>query len=69
MSEFTLLLRALWSGNIKVLSPIDVKQALSRYKDLFLGTNQEDAQECLTALLGNCFIFDHRWAIILFGFD
>ena len=52
VSEFTVLLRALWNGKYKVVSPIDVKQAMARYRKQFYGTNQQDAQELLTALLG-----------------
>ena len=53
--EFTLLLRALWNSQYRVVSPVDLKAAMGKYRKQFKGTDQQDAQELLIALLGENF--------------
>ena len=52
MYEFTILLRAMWNTQYRVISPVDIKAAMGKYRKQFKGTDQQDAQELLIALLG-----------------
>lgn len=49
--EFSELLRQLWSGQCKSISPKDLKRTFGKYVESFQGTKQQDAHEFLTKLV------------------
>ncbi|XP_059089998.1 ubiquitin carboxyl-terminal hydrolase 8-like [Tigriopus californicus] len=49
--EFSELLRQLWSGQCKSISPKDLKRTFGKHVESFQGTKQQDAHEFLTKLV------------------
>ena len=49
--EFSVVLRALWAGQYKSISPGDFKQTIGRFKESFRGNEQQDAHELLVTLM------------------
>ena len=50
--EFSELLRALWSGQFKSISPVDFKKAMGSHLECFDNNEQQDAHELLSTLMG-----------------
>jgi len=51
--DFSKLLRNVWQGNRRVLAPQDILRDVMKLNDVFLGYQQQDAQELLLCILGN----------------
>lgn len=45
------MLKVLWSGHYKYVSPYDLKRAVGQYKTMFMGYEQQDSHEFLTILM------------------
>ena len=50
--EFSELLRALWGGQYRAVSPVDMKRVAGRHHPMFSGSGQQDAHEFFIILLG-----------------
>ncbi|XP_078718065.1 ubiquitin carboxyl-terminal hydrolase 8 isoform X2 [Lampetra fluviatilis] len=51
VEEFAVIVRALWSGQYRSITPRDFKFMIGRLNDQFCGTEQHDSQELLIFLL------------------
>ena len=49
--EFGVLMKALWSGQYKCISPRDFKITIGKINDQFSGYEQQDSQELLLFLM------------------
>lgn len=49
--EFDALLKDLWFGTSRVVSPVGLRKAIVRFQNMFVGNSQHDAQELLQYLL------------------
>lgn len=49
--EFGIVMKALWTGQYKYISPRDFKTTIGRINDQFAGCNQQDSQEMLLFLM------------------
>ncbi|XP_029645889.1 ubiquitin carboxyl-terminal hydrolase 8 [Octopus sinensis] len=51
VDEFAVIVKALWSGQYKCITPRDFKNTVGKYAPMFAGFDQHDSQEFLTFLL------------------
>lgn len=51
VDEFAVILKALWNGQYKCITPRDFKNTVGKYAPMFAGFDQHDSQEFLTFLL------------------
>lgn len=51
--DFSKLIRTVWQGNRRVLAPQDILRDVMKLNEVFLGYQQQDAQELLLCILGN----------------
>ncbi|XP_055867216.1 ubiquitin carboxyl-terminal hydrolase 8-like isoform X1 [Biomphalaria glabrata] len=51
VDEFAVVVKALWSGDYRSITPRDLKNTISKYYSAFAGFQQQDSQEFLTFLL------------------
>ena len=49
--EYAELVRALWSGQFKSISPVDLKRVVGKYRVAFAGYSQQDAHEFYSFLM------------------
>ena len=49
--EYAELVRALWSGQFKSISPVDLKRIVGKYRQAFAGYSQQDAHEFYSFLM------------------
>jgi ubiquitin carboxyl-terminal hydrolase 8 len=49
--EFSFLMKSMWSGQYRFISPRDFKEAISRFAPTFSGSQQHDSQEFLAFLM------------------
>lgn len=51
VDEFAIVIKALWSGQYRCITPRDLKNTVGKYNPIFAGYQQQDSQEFLTFLL------------------
>ncbi|KAK7113963.1 ubiquitin carboxyl-terminal hydrolase 8-like isoform X2 [Littorina saxatilis] len=51
VDEFAVVVKALWSGQYRCITPRDLKNTVGKYNPMFAGYQQQDSQEFLTFLL------------------
>ncbi|XP_050395698.1 ubiquitin carboxyl-terminal hydrolase 8 [Patella vulgata] len=51
VDEFAVVVKALWSGQYRCITPKDLKSTIGKYNPMFAGYEQQDSQELLTFLL------------------
>ncbi|XP_076439323.1 ubiquitin carboxyl-terminal hydrolase 8-like [Babylonia areolata] len=51
VDEFAVVVKALWSGQNRCITPRDLKNTVGKYNPMFAGYQQQDSQEFLTFLL------------------
>ncbi|KAK7479103.1 hypothetical protein BaRGS_00029621 [Batillaria attramentaria] len=51
VDDFAVVVKALWSGQYRCITPRDLKATVGKYNPMFAGYQQQDSQEFLTFLL------------------